>query len=80
LLALQQGDGGFFDERQGVRRVDGWVKGYEEPQGLSNTFATWFRLIAIAMIARDAVAGLASLGVPPNDRHRILQAAGGGSE
>jgi hypothetical protein len=27
------------------------VRGYEEPQGLSNTFATWFRWIAIAMIA-----------------------------
>jgi hypothetical protein len=32
------------------RRQDGWVKGYEEPQGLSNTFSTWFRWIAIAMI------------------------------
>lgn len=51
LLALQCNDGGFFDERHGVRRVDGWVKGYEEPQGMSNTFSTWFRLIAIAMIA-----------------------------
>jgi hypothetical protein len=51
LLAFQCEDGGFFDERHGVRRVDGWVKGYEEPQGVSNTFATWFRLIAIAMIA-----------------------------
>lgn len=51
LLAFQREDGGFFDERHGVRRVDGWVKGYEEPQGVSNTFATWFRLIAIAMIA-----------------------------
>jgi hypothetical protein len=51
LLAFQREDGGFFDERHGVRRLDGWVKGYEEPQGVSNTFATWFRLIAIAMIA-----------------------------
>jgi hypothetical protein len=51
LLALQGEDGGFFDERHGVRRLDGWVAGYEEPQGISNTFATWFRLIAIAMIA-----------------------------
>jgi hypothetical protein len=50
LLALQGDDGGFFDEPHGVRRVDGWVNGYEEPQGVSNTFATWFRLIAIAMI------------------------------
>lgn len=51
LLALQGSDGGFFDERHGVRRVDGWVQGYEEPQGIANTFATWFRMIAIAMIA-----------------------------
>ncbi len=51
LLALQATDGGFPDERHGVRRVDGWVKGYEEPQGASNTFSTWFRLTAIAMIA-----------------------------
>jgi hypothetical protein len=51
LLALQRVDGGFPDEPQGVRRVDGWINGYEEPQGISNTFATWFRLIAIAMIA-----------------------------
>ena len=62
LLALQQGDGGFFDERQGVRRVDGWVKGYEEPQGLSNTFATWFRLIAIAMIAETLWPGWRAWG------------------
>ena len=27
------------------------MRGYEEPQGLSNTFATWFRWIAIAMMA-----------------------------
>lgn len=51
LLAFQNPDGGFCDERTGTRRQDGWVKGYQEPQGLSNTFATWFRLIAIAMIA-----------------------------
>jgi hypothetical protein len=51
LLALQGNDGGFYDVRQGARRVDGWVQGYEEPQGISNTFATWFRLIAVAMIA-----------------------------
>jgi hypothetical protein len=51
LLAFQNPDGGFCDVRHGVRRQDGWVKGYEEPQGLSNTFATWFRWIAIAMIA-----------------------------
>lgn len=51
LLDFQNGDGGFADVRGGVRRQDGWVRGYEEPQGLSNTFATWFRWIAIAMIA-----------------------------
>lgn len=51
LLAEQNPDGGFCDVRTGVRRQDGWVGGYEEPQGLSNTFATWFRWIALAMIA-----------------------------
>jgi len=51
LLALQADDGGFPDERTGIRRQDGWVRGYEEPQGISNTFSTWFRWIAIAMIA-----------------------------
>lgn len=51
LLDFQNRDGGFCDVREGVRRQDGWVRGYEEPQGLSNTFATWFRWIAIAMIA-----------------------------
>ncbi len=51
LLDFQAADGGFPDEPTGVRRQDGWVRGYEEPQGLSNTFSTWFRWIAIAMIA-----------------------------
>ena len=55
LLAFQNADGGFADVRDGPgvapRRQDGWVRGYEEPQGLSNTFATWFRWIAIAMIS-----------------------------
>lgn len=51
LLDWQDSDGGFCDVREGVRRQDGWVRGYEEPQGRSNTFATWFRWIAIAMIA-----------------------------
>ena len=51
LLDFQNPDGGFADERTGIRRQDGWVRGYEEPQGLSNTFSTWFRWIAIAMIA-----------------------------
>ncbi len=51
ILADQNPDGGFCDVRTGIRRQDGWVKGYEEPQGLSNTFATWFRWIGIAMAA-----------------------------
>jgi hypothetical protein len=51
LLDFQSADGGFADELSGVRRQDGWVNGYAEPQGLSNTFSTWFRWIAIAMIA-----------------------------
>ena len=51
LLAFQNVDGGFPDVRSGIRRQDGWVKGYEEPQGASNTFSTWFRWIAIAMIS-----------------------------
>lgn len=56
LLALQAEDGGFPDEPAqaslGLRKQDGWVGGYAEPQGLSNTFSTWFRWIAIAMTAR----------------------------
>jgi len=51
LLAFQADDGGFPDELTGIRREDGWVRGYEEPQGISNTFSTWFRWVAIAMIA-----------------------------
>jgi hypothetical protein len=55
LLAFQNADGGFADVRGGPgvapRRQDGWARGYQEVQGLSNTFATWFRWIAIAMIA-----------------------------
>jgi hypothetical protein len=51
ILDDQNPDGGFADIRMGTRRQDGWVRGYAEPQGLSNTFATWFRWIAIAMAA-----------------------------
>ncbi len=51
LLSFQNADGGFPDELVGVRRFDGWVRGYEEPQGMSNCFATWFRTAAIGMIA-----------------------------
>jgi hypothetical protein len=52
LRAFQNRDGGFADEKNGlVRRMDGWVYGYWEPQGLSNCFATWFRTVTLAMIA-----------------------------
>jgi hypothetical protein len=57
LLDFQNTDGGFADVRTGVRRQDGWVQGYVEPQGLSNTFATWFRWIAIAMAAEILLPG-----------------------
>ncbi|EOT8832855.1 hypothetical protein ACNENL_002141 [Escherichia fergusonii] len=52
LLDFQNSDGGFPDTLLGERGFDGWVKGYKEPQGHSNTFATWFRWIAIAMITQ----------------------------
>lgn len=51
VLDHQNEDGGFADGREGVRKLDGWISGYEEPQGLSNCFATFFRCLAIAMIA-----------------------------
>lgn len=55
LLAIQNADGGFPDAvgaetEAESRQLDGWVGGYRERQGLSNTFATYFRAIAIAMI------------------------------
>ncbi|MFZ6044037.1 hypothetical protein ACOV11_26565, partial [Vibrio natriegens] len=37
LLDFQNGDGGFPDTLLGERGFDGWVKGYKEPQGHSNT-------------------------------------------
>jgi hypothetical protein len=56
LLRIQRSDGGFPDDLaqpdSPPRRQDGWVGGYTEPQGISNTFSTWFRWIAIAMAAR----------------------------
>ena len=56
LLNFQNKDGGFSDVNADLntppRRQDGWIKGYEEPQGHSNTFSTWFRWIAIAMVAQ----------------------------
>ena len=48
LLALQREDGGFPDTQFGEWMFDGWSN-YREPQGISNCFATWFRLIAIGM-------------------------------
>jgi hypothetical protein len=66
LLAFQNADGGFCDVRDGPgvppRRQDGWVKGFEEPQGLSNTFATWFRWIAIAMVCECLWPGWSPIG------------------
>jgi hypothetical protein len=50
LLAFQNADGGFADQRSGPRTFDGWPQGYAEPQGKSNCFATWFRMATIAMI------------------------------
>ena len=50
LLGIQQEDGGFYDVTSGVRLFDGWSV-YQEPQGLSNCFATWFRMIAIGFCA-----------------------------
>lgn len=50
LLDFQNSDGGFSDITEGIRRFDGWVRGYWEPQGISNAFATWFRVSTIAMI------------------------------
>ncbi len=49
ILTLQNDDGGFPDTLTGIRRFDGWAGGYWEPQGLSNAFATWFRLITLAI-------------------------------
>lgn len=54
LLAIQDEDGGFPDlpTGHGQRRFDGWRDGYSEPQGIACAFATFFRWIALAMIAR----------------------------
>lgn len=49
LLGFQNADGGFADVCEGDRRFDGW-NSYLEPQGLSNCFATWFRMATIGMI------------------------------
>ena len=50
LLDFQRNDGGFCDELTGTRTFDGWPRGYSEPQGVSNCFATWFRIATIGMI------------------------------
>jgi hypothetical protein len=49
LLDFQNPDGGFADVCEGDRRFDGWNL-YNEPQGISNCFATWFRSATIGMI------------------------------
>ncbi len=50
LLDYQNEDGGFSDVSTGTRFFDGWSV-YQEPQGISNCFATWFRCAAIGMIS-----------------------------
>ena len=50
LLDFQNQDGGFPDLRSGLWRQDGWPRGYEERQGLSNMTATFQRWQAIALI------------------------------
>lgn len=50
LLGFQKTDGGFCDELSGTRIFDGWPRGYSEPHGVSNCFATWFRIATIGMI------------------------------
>ncbi len=53
ILKLQQADGGFPDDAkaEGERYFDTWIGGYREPQGISCNFATFFRLLTIAMIS-----------------------------
>jgi hypothetical protein len=50
LLDFQNPDGGFPDAIEGERLFDGW-ESYREPQGISNAFATWFRMASIGMAA-----------------------------
>ena len=50
ILAEQNADGGFADTFDKPWRQDGWVGGPVFAPGVSTTFATWFRWIAIAMI------------------------------
>lgn len=51
LLEFQNPDGGFADDVRGVRHFDGWVHGYSEPHGVSNTYAAWLRWLSIAIIS-----------------------------
>jgi len=50
ILDYQNEDGGFSDVDEGIRKFDGW-DAYQEPQGISNCFATWFRCASVGMIA-----------------------------
>ncbi|MCB9945987.1 MAG: hypothetical protein H6851_20505 [Geminicoccaceae bacterium] len=50
LLENQNSDGGYPDTLDKPWRQDGWVHGPVIQPGVSTTFATWFRWIAIAMI------------------------------
>lgn len=53
ILEIQNADGGFADQlAPGVRRFDGWARGYEEPHRISCGFATFFRWITLAMALR----------------------------
>jgi hypothetical protein len=62
ILAVQNADGGFPDQFEGVLRFDGWVGGYWEPQGASTAFSTRFRCIAISMCASLLWPGWRSFG------------------
>ena len=59
ILDIQGEDGGFYDATKGIRLFDGWSL-YQEPQGLSNCFATWFRMITIALCAEVIYPGVFS--------------------
>ena len=50
ILDFQNEDGGFPDVLAGERGFDGWTA-YREPQGISNTFATFFDAPTMAMCA-----------------------------
>lgn len=59
ILDSQNDDGGFADVPggDGIRHFDGWQDGYAEPQGISCAFGTFFRWIALAMIAHCLLPG-----------------------